>query len=130
MMSCDDVRVIELLNKVEETVGLIFVEFIDSEDGEFTDHHTKESVDSSTFVCSFWHLQQQRYVQGTLLLLHGSFSIPAANYCSGWLVFEDSEFPEIRYIRGADEAIVFTSAYTREQLIRAKERKFMNGVPD
>ena len=125
MESADDVRVTEILNKVEESLGLIFVEFIASEDGAFTDHYTKESVDSSTFVCSFWHLQQQMYIQGTMLLLHGSFSISAANYCSGWLVFEDAQLPEIRFIRGADEAIVFTNAYTREQLVRAKKRKFM-----
>lgn len=122
-----DDRACEIIQLAGECYGLIFDEIIGFENGTFTDKFTKESVDCTTYVVSFWNLQHQLYVQGSLLLLHGSFSIPAANFCSGWLVFEDSDYPEIRFLRQANEAIVFTGVYSREDLVKMNNALWAKG---
>ena len=112
----DNSQILNMIRTAEESFGLIFANFIESANSVFTDHHTKETVPCTSCLISFWHLQAQQYVQAGVIVLHGTFSIASANYCSGWLVFENADFPEVRFLRYANQATVFDGVYNRSQL--------------
>lgn len=115
----EDERVDQIIKKVEASYGLSLIEIAGYQSGDFVDRFTQERVDTDCYRLVFENASGDEIWAG-IVLLNGSFTIPAANYCSGWLAFDKDEFPEIRFLRHSNEAIVFCAdnRYTREQLLR------------